>query len=198
MAEEAITFDEILADPAYKSEFDRRVTKALATVQEKLNAAMETNKRHEQTIAEANKAIEGFKALDVEGIKKAADEWKAKAEQAEKDAAAQVAAVKFDAQLDNAIQARKGRSATAIKALLDLDALRASQNQEADLQAALDGLAGSDAYLFDTGTPAPPYAGGPGTGAAGLDREQFRALGYRERLALKQKDPELYEQLKES
>ena len=43
-------------------------------------------------------------------------------------------------------------------------------------------------YLFDAGTPAPPYAGGTGTGAAGPDREKFRALGYRERLALKQKE----------
>ncbi|WP_418710678.1 phage scaffolding protein, partial [Allofournierella sp.] len=138
------------------------------------------------------------KALDVEGIRKAADEWKARAEQAEKDAAAQVAAVKFDAQLEAAIGKAGGRNSKAIRALLDVDALRASQNQEADLQAALDGLAGSEAYLFDAGTPAPPYAGGTGTGAAGPDREKFRALGYRERLALKQKDPELYEQLKES
>lgn len=186
---------------AYTEEIDKQVSAEIGrgfVAKADYNARNEALKTAQAQLAEAGKTIEGFKVLDVEGIKKAADEWKARAEQAEKDAAAQVAAVKFDAQLDNAIQARKGRSATAIKALLDLDALRASQNQEADLQAALDGLAGSEAYLFDAGTTAPPYAGGTGTGAAGPDREKFRALGYRERLALKQKDPELYEQLKES
>ena len=69
--------------------------------------------------------------------------------------------MKFEAQLDNAIQARKGRSAKAIKALLDLDTLRASRDQEADLQAALDGLAKESGYLFDAGAPRPGMPGDP-------------------------------------
>lgn len=44
MADEIITFDEILADPIYKSEFDRRVTKALSTVQGKLDAEVKKSK----------------------------------------------------------------------------------------------------------------------------------------------------------
>lgn len=44
MADEVMTFDEILADPAYKSEFDRRITKAISTVQGKLDAEI---KKHE-------------------------------------------------------------------------------------------------------------------------------------------------------
>lgn len=47
MADEIMTFDEILADPVYKSEFDRRVTKALSTVQAKLDAEVEKNKKYE-------------------------------------------------------------------------------------------------------------------------------------------------------
>ena len=47
MADEIMTFDEILADPTYKAEFDRRVTKALSTVQAKLNAEVEKNKKFE-------------------------------------------------------------------------------------------------------------------------------------------------------
>lgn len=47
MADEIMTFDEILADPIYKAEFDRRVTKALSTVQAKLNAEVEKNKKFE-------------------------------------------------------------------------------------------------------------------------------------------------------
>ena len=44
MADEIMTFDEILADPIYKAEFDRRVTKAISTVQAKLTAEVEKNK----------------------------------------------------------------------------------------------------------------------------------------------------------
>ena len=138
----------------YTEEIDKQVAGEIGkgfVARADYNARNEALKAAQGQLAEAGKTIEGFKALDVEGIKKAAEEWKAKAEQAEKDAAAQVAAVKFEAQLDNAIQARKGRSAKAIKALLDLDALKTSQNQEADLQAALDGLAKESAYLFDAG-----------------------------------------------
>lgn len=47
MADEIMTFDEMLADPTYKAEFDRRVTKALSTVQAKLNAEVEKNKKFE-------------------------------------------------------------------------------------------------------------------------------------------------------
>ena len=47
MADEIMTFDEILADPTYKAEFDRRITKALSTVQAKLNAEVEKNKKFE-------------------------------------------------------------------------------------------------------------------------------------------------------
>ncbi|MEG2686656.1 MAG: phage scaffolding protein, partial [Christensenellaceae bacterium] len=46
-------------------------------------------------LEEANKAIEEFKGLDVEGIKKATEEWKQKAEQAEKDSAAKIVIQKF-------------------------------------------------------------------------------------------------------
>lgn len=57
MAEEVMTFDEILADPIYKSEFDRRVTKALSTVQAKLDAEVEKNKEHEAGDSEAVDAL---------------------------------------------------------------------------------------------------------------------------------------------
>ena len=45
MADEKKTFDEILEDADYKAEFDRRVTKALSTVQKKLEAEQERNKQ---------------------------------------------------------------------------------------------------------------------------------------------------------
>ena len=45
MADEKKTFDEILEDADYKAEFDRRVTKAVSTVQKKLDDARDENKQ---------------------------------------------------------------------------------------------------------------------------------------------------------
>lgn len=68
----------------------------------------------------------------------------------------------FEGKVKDAITAARGRSAKAISALLDLDTLKASKNQDADLKAALENLKKENAYLFeDEGTP-PPYAGGTG------------------------------------
>lgn len=59
MADEIMTFDEILADPTYKAEFDRRITKALSTVQAKLDAEVEKNKKYEKK--ETGETVETLK-----------------------------------------------------------------------------------------------------------------------------------------
>lgn len=114
-------------------------------------------------LGEANTTIEGFKKLDIEGIKKAADDWKAKAEQAEKDATAKVAEMEFSGRLDGAIVAAKGKNAKAVRALLDVNLLKASKNQESDIKSALEALKKDNGYLFET-EQVPPPPGAPGAG----------------------------------
>ena len=132
-----------------------------------------------EQLAKANKTIEGFKALDIDGVKKAAEEWKAKAEQAEKDAAARIADMEFDGDLKDAIAATKGRNAKAIRALLDVDALKASKNRADDIKAALEVLKKDSGYLFESEETPPPYAGGTGTQKliAGSDAALRAAMG---------------------
>lgn len=150
-------------------------------------------------LEEANKTIEGFKGMDIDAIRKEADGWKAKAKQAEKDAAAKVAEMEFSSKLTAAINGAKGRSAKAVMSLLDLDTLKASKNQEADIKAALEGLKKDSGYLFEDAQTPPPYAGGTGTHKilGKVTKESFGKMGYRERLELKQSNPEIYEQMKE-
>lgn len=153
-------------------------------------------------LEEADKTIEGFKGMDIDAIRKEADEWKEKAEQAKEDADAKVAEVEFNSRLTAAITGAKGKSPRAILGELGeerITALKASKNQEADIKAALEGLKKDSGYLFeDTQTP-PPYAGGTGTHKllGDVTKEKFAGMGYRERLELKQNNPELYEQMKE-
>lgn len=156
---------EILGD-SYTEEIDKKVSAEIGkafVAKGDFDAKNAEAKSLKNQLTEANKTIEGFKAMDMDGVRREAEEWKAKAEQAEKDAAAQVAAVRFDARLDTAITKARGRSTKAIKALLDVDTLRASKDPDKDIGAALEQLAKESDYLFDTGNPPPPYAGGTGS-----------------------------------
>ena len=114
-----------------------------------------------EQLAAANKQIEEFKGMDIDGVKKAAEEWKAKAEQAERDASERIAEMEFNGTLREAITAAKGRNVKAISALLDVPTLRSSKNQVEDIKAALEALKQESGYLFDTETP-PPFSAGAG------------------------------------
>lgn len=118
-------------------------------------------------LEKANKTIEDFKGMDIEGVKKAAEEWKQKAEQAEKDAAQKIADMQFESSLKEAIAAAKGKSSKAIAALLDVDTLKQSKNQTEDIKKALESLKKDNGYLFDAEPTPPPYAPGAGTQSMG-------------------------------
>jgi len=89
-------------------------------------------------------------------LKKKDTEWQAKLD-----------GITFDNAVKDAITKAGGRSAKAISALLDMETLKASHNQAADIEKAIAGLKESDAYLFAESKPAtpPPFSAGTGTGA---------------------------------
>lgn len=163
---------EILGD-GYTEEVDKKVSVEIGkafVAKTDFDAKNTENKTLKGQLTEANKKIQTFEGMDIEAVRREAAEWKQKAEQAEKDAAAQVEAVRFDAKLNTAISKAKGRSEKAIKALLDMDALRASKDPDKDISAALEQLSKESGYLFDTGATPPPYAEGTGGGLPDADQ----------------------------
>ena len=66
--------------------------------------------------------------MDVDGVKKAAEEWKQKAEQAERDAAQRIADMEFNGTLKEAIAAVKVRT-PRLSPPCWMDALKQSKNQ---------------------------------------------------------------------
>lgn len=118
-----------------------------------------------QTAKDGLKAFEGVDVAQLQGKitdlqKQLTDkdaEWQSKMDN-----------MTFENKIKDAITSVKGKSHKAISALLDLDTLKASKNQEADIKAALEDLQKESGYLFgdDQGNP-PPYAGGTGTGGGG-------------------------------
>ena len=136
------------------------------------NAANEAKKAAETQLTEANKTIAGYKEMDIDAIRQSAADWQAKAEQAQKDADARVAAVQFDGELNNEIIKAGGRNPKAIKALLDVDTLRGSKDRRTAIASALDALKQGEGYLFSSGETPPPYAAGTGTGTVKTEKQK--------------------------
>ncbi len=117
-------------------------------------------------LATANTTIEQLRnqqdPQQVDG--KTAQQWKDAHDQLVAAHKEELEGINFQHDLDAAITAAKGRNTKAITAMLDVKALRESEDKPAAIKAALEDLKKESGYLFDTeGTP-PPYAPGTGSG----------------------------------
>ena len=113
-------------------------------------------------LEEAGVTIEGFKKLDIAAIQTAADEWKTKAEQAQKDAADQVARLRFDHALDGALSGAKARNPKAVRALLNLDGLKLNEadNSIAGLKEQIEKIQTENDFLFESSEKTPTIVKG--------------------------------------
>lgn len=113
-------------------------------------------------LKDANTQIESFKSMDIEAIKKAATDWEAKAKQAETDAAAKVAALKFDHALDGALGGAKAKNPKAVKALLNMEGLKFNDADGSivGLKEQLETVKKDNAYLFNDETQPPTIVAG--------------------------------------
>ena len=92
-----------------------------------------------------NTAKDGLKAF--EGTKKP-EEYEAELTKLQADMKAQADGFAFDSALNTAILGKKGRSVKAVRALLDLDALKGSKDRSADIDKALDDAAKANPWAF--------------------------------------------------
>lgn len=137
---------------------------AVETQKSKVTAAEEKATALQGQLDEANKAIEGFKDLKPEELKKSADDWKAKyekaqadAKQAAKEAEDKVKAVEFDTALDGALRDAKAKNPKSVKALLKVADLKITEDGTfSGLNEQLEKIKADNDFLFseDEGTPA--------------------------------------------
>lgn len=100
-------------------------------------------------LEDANKEIEGFKDLDVAGIKKAAEDYKIKFEETEQKAKEELEKVKFEHELKETARDFKAKNTKAVLALIDKEALLESKNRKEDIKKAFEEVAGENEFLFD-------------------------------------------------
>ena len=113
----------------------------------------------------AKDGLKAFEGVDVAQLQSQIAALNTKLSDKDKEWQGKLDAMAFDGKIKDAITAAKGKSAKAISALLDMDTLRASKNQDADIKTALEALKKDSGYLFDDEQIPPYYA--PGTGAHG-------------------------------
>ena len=157
--------------PADKhTEFNKVVAenyKTIAEHEKKVNRLTDDLNAEKKRADTAVETLKGFEGKDFEAITQERDKWK-------KDYEDTVAAHKketeereFNSVLETAITDSKGKNAKAIMALLPLDELRSSRNQEKDIKAALDSLRTDSGYLFEDNGGNPHFTDPKGNGGNG-------------------------------
>lgn len=142
-----------------KADFDKAVAenyKTAAEFEKKVNRLTDDLAAEKERADTAVETLKGFEGKDFEAITKERDQWKQDYEKAVADHKKEAEDREFNSVLDTAITDAKGKNPKAIKALLDLEKLRGSRNQEKDIKAALDSMRTDSGYLFEDngGTPA--------------------------------------------
>ena len=107
------------------------------------SAALQTEL--DSTKAQLKTAQDGLAKFDG---KKSPEEYEAELTKLKADMQSQAETSAFDNALDVAILGKKGRSVKAVRALLDLDALKGSKDRSTDIAKALDDVAKANPWAF--------------------------------------------------
>lgn len=154
------------------------------------------NEQLKGQITEANDKIEGFKKLDIETIKKEAEEYKTKFEKANSENEEVLNQVKLEFDIEKAILKSGARNEKAVKSLLDIEELKTSKSFMDDLEKQIKTLQEKESYLFKSENPRMKVVGkSNGTLEGGITKEQFDKMSYAERVELKKNDGNLYNEL---
>ena len=100
-------------------------------------------------------SLDKFKDVDSTALTQTIEDLKGQLTQKDAEFAQRLADRDFDDLINTNINTLKGKNAKAIKALLDVDALKQSKNQAEDIKTALEALQKADdsAFLFETVQP---------------------------------------------
>ena len=123
----------------------------------------------ETQVNDANTEIQKFKDMDIDGIKKAADDWKETAEKAMLE-------------IGRALTGAKAKNTKAVKALLDMDGLKFNDNDGkiVGLDEQLAQIKTDNDYLFESDEPAPEFVKGTNGGSGNVGGKKPSEMTYTE------------------
>ena len=120
---------------------------------EKFKTENETNKTELKSVKEqlksANETIESYKNMNIEDIKKSADDYKAKFEQSENERKSEIEKLKLTYAIDNALTKAGAKNLNAVKATLDLSNVKLDGDKLLGFDDLLKNSKEQDGYLYD-------------------------------------------------
>ena len=182
LVEQPKTFDEMLENKEYQSEFDKRVQKAIATAKSKWDKEQLDVKdsKDNEAIAKLEEQIQKLNQTILDRDRQA--EEKVKEEKLNKD-------------INEVIKDKQFVNDFTKTAIINEIKNGLKTNDNANIKDLFDELVKDKEGIF-VNPNAPKDI--PSTNEevfAEVDKESFNKMGYKERLILKQENPELYEQL---
>ncbi|RGE56178.1 MULTISPECIES: phage scaffolding protein [Eisenbergiella] len=129
-----------------KKDFEKAVLENYRTVKdyeaqkEKLETAEQKASASETTINSLKEDLKKFEGVDVTGLQQKITDLETDLQTKETEFQQKLADRDFDDLLTESIHGAKGKNAKAIRALLDVDALKTSKNQKDDVGAAIKAL----------------------------------------------------------
>lgn len=122
----------------------------IGNAKKKLEVERDNYKTQLETAQTALKEFEGVDVKELRGkIETLTNDLAAK----ETEYQNKIADMEFNAVLDSAITKSGARNAKAVKALLDLDSLKASKNQAEDITKAIEGVKSENDFMFNSNEP---------------------------------------------
>lgn len=129
-----------------KKDFEKAVLENYKTIKdyeaqkEKLDTAEQKASASETTINSLKEDLKKFEGVDVTGLQQKITDLETDLQTKETEFQQKLADRDFDNLLTESIHGAKGKNAKAIRALLDVDALKTSKNQKDDVAAAIKAL----------------------------------------------------------
>jgi DNA repair exonuclease SbcCD ATPase subunit len=146
--------------------------KDIAKEQEKIARIEAERDNYKSQLDTAHEALKKFEGIDVDKLQGEIQKLQKDLQDAETKHQADLADRDFNVLLDSQINALGAKNAKAVKALLDIDALKGSKNQIEDIKKALEAVKTENDYLFGStepiNNPVRPTGGTPPAGDANL------------------------------
>lgn len=181
LKEIGLTDDQIKKVFAINGKDVEKANSDLKKAQEELKAANDEKEQLNKTIETTKNELKKFDGVDIEAFKTQIKDLNDQMEKQKQDFEKQNQERAFLSKIDEKITGLKGKNSKAIRALLDLDVLRESKNQDKDIDDALKKIADDNKYMFGDGEPInnPSVGGTGGNGGSGgtdADEEKIRRI----------------------
>lgn len=149
----------------------------------------------ETAIKEKNSKIAELEKVDVEAIKQ--EEF----ERGKAEGSKEIEEFKKQNVLEKALANHKAKDTNILSKMLDMEKIKFNDKFEITegLEEQIDSLKESHDYLFNSDKPLPKFSDKtPGAdNGTEISKEDFKKMSYKDRVALKKEQPEVYENLKD-